>query len=76
MVGSSLNISGPNIVLNTIVAEELEQFADELEKADDFKKALKELLVKTIKGAQQSNLQRQRLRCRMGKGSYRGKRSA
>ena len=31
-VGSSLNISGPNIVLNTIVAEELEQFADELEK--------------------------------------------
>lgn len=48
-VGSSLNISGPNIVLNTIVAEELEQFADELEKADDFKKALKELLVKTIK---------------------------
>ncbi len=48
-VGSSLNISGPNIVLNTIVADALEQFADELEKADDFKAALNSLLVRTIK---------------------------
>ena len=31
------------------MAEELSQFADELEKADDFNKALKSLLVKTIK---------------------------
>lgn len=36
MLGSALSISGPNIVLNTIVAEELEQFADILEKADGF----------------------------------------
>ena len=36
MLGSALSISGPNIVLNTIVAEELEQFADILESADDF----------------------------------------
>ena len=31
MLGSSLNISCPNTILNTIVAEELTQFADELE---------------------------------------------
>ena len=32
MLGSKSSISGPNIVLNTIVAEELSQFADILEK--------------------------------------------
>ena len=31
MLGSSQSIAGPNIALNTIMAEELEQFADELE---------------------------------------------
>ena len=31
-----LLFQGPNIVLNTAVAEELKQFADILEKADDF----------------------------------------
>ncbi|MBS6565442.1 MAG: glutamine synthetase III, partial [Clostridiales bacterium] len=40
MRGSSCSVSGPNIALNTIVAEALSQFADELEKAPDFKKAL------------------------------------
>jgi glutamine synthetase len=50
MLGSSLSIAGPNIVLNTIVAEELEGFADILEKAGDFKAALQELAVKTIRG--------------------------
>ena len=35
MPGSSLSISGPNTVLNTIVAESLRVFADELEGADD-----------------------------------------
>ena len=48
MLGSSCSVSGPNIVLNTIVAEELCQFADELEKAPDFKKALNELIRRTI----------------------------
>ena len=48
MLGSSLSISGPNIVLNTIVAEELEQFADVLEQADDFTSALHDLIQKTI----------------------------
>lgn len=49
MVGSTHNVATPNIVLNTIVAESLSQFADELEKADNFEKALHELLVKTFK---------------------------
>ncbi|MGN0455161.1 MAG: glutamine synthetase III [Ruminococcus sp.] len=49
MLGSALNIACPNIMLNTIVAEELQQFADELEKADDFDSAVMELIRKTIK---------------------------
>ncbi len=49
MVGASENIACPNFILNTIVAEELSCFADELEKAPDFNKALANLLKKTIK---------------------------
>jgi glutamine synthetase len=49
MVGSRQSIAGPNMVLNTIVAEELSQFADILEKADDFNKVLNNLLKDTIK---------------------------
>ncbi len=49
MLGSSDSISCTNTILNTIVAEELCQFADELEKSKNFKKDLKALLVKTIK---------------------------
>ena len=48
MVGSSQSIAGPNIALNTIVADELEQFADVLEGAEDFKEALNGLIIKTI----------------------------
>ena len=48
MPGSSLSVSGPNIALNTIMAEELEQFADELEKAEDFQSALHQLVKKTL----------------------------
>ncbi len=47
-VGSTLNIAGPNIVLNTIVADALCDFADELEKSPDFKSALNRLLIKTF----------------------------
>ncbi len=47
-VGSSASISDANVVLNTIVAESLRQFADELEKADDFRSALHALIVRTI----------------------------
>ncbi|NLG02588.1 MAG: glutamine synthetase type III [Clostridia bacterium] len=48
-LGSSLSISGPNIILNTIVAEELKQFADELEQAPDFTEALSKLIRRTIR---------------------------
>ncbi len=49
MVGSAENISCPNFILNTIVAEELSNFADVLEKANDFNSALENLLRETIK---------------------------
>lgn len=49
MPGSSLSVSGPNIILNTIVAEELRRFADELEAAPDFQKALGKIIKRTIK---------------------------
>ena len=49
MVGSALNISGVNIVLNTVVAETLKQFADELSGADDFEGAVRKLIKKTFK---------------------------
>ena len=49
MLGSTFSIAGPNIIVNTIVADELRQFADELEKAPDFNAALHDLIVRTIK---------------------------
>ena len=48
MLGSTFSIAGPNIVLNTIVAEELRQFADELEAGSDFKADLSKLIKRTI----------------------------
>ena len=48
MLGSSQSISGPNIALNTIMAEELKQFADELEKSKDFQADLSKLIKKTF----------------------------
>ena len=44
MLGSSQSISGPNIALNTIMAEELRQFADRLEQAEDFDQELHQLV--------------------------------
>ncbi len=44
MLGSSQSISGPNIALNTIMAEELKQFADELESSADFQSDLQNLI--------------------------------
>jgi len=51
MVGSSLSISGPNIVLNTAIAEILKQFADELEPVpeENFNAALNKLIKRTIR---------------------------
>ncbi len=50
-VGSSQSIAGANTVINTIMAEELGQFADELEKAkpEEFTKKLNDLIKRTIK---------------------------
>ena len=48
-LGSSASVSDANVVLNTIVAESLRQFADELEKADDFRGALHDLIIRNIR---------------------------
>lgn len=47
MLGSSFSVAGPNIVLNTIVADELSKFADILENAKDFKAALEKIVKDT-----------------------------
>ncbi len=47
-LGSSASVSDANVVLNTIVAESLRQFADELEQAEDFRGTLHELIVRNI----------------------------
>ena len=52
MLGASQSVAGPNVALNTIMAEELEQFADILEKADDFNTALHELIRTTLRDHQ------------------------
>ncbi len=49
MLGSAFSISGPNIILNTIVADVLTEFAETLEKAEDFEAALNELIADTIR---------------------------
>ena len=49
MLGASQSVADPNIVLNTIMAEELGQFADELEKAEDFDTALHDLVVREFR---------------------------
>ena len=48
MLGSSQSIASPNVVLNAIMAEELGQFADILERAEDFQSALQTLLHDTF----------------------------
>ncbi len=49
MVGSSQNCALANIVINTAVAKSFADFADVLEKADDFDAALDTLLAATFK---------------------------
>ena len=49
MPGSSASISGANIVLNTVVADELKQFADVLEKAPDLPSAVHALIKDTVR---------------------------
>ncbi len=49
MLGSSQSISGTNIVLNTIVAEILQEFADKLEGSKNFETDLTNLVRDTMK---------------------------
>lgn len=49
MVGSSQSIATPNFILNTIVADSLNQIADRLEKADDFKAEVHNVVKDIIK---------------------------
>ena len=48
MPGSSLSVAGPNVILNTIVAEALDEFATKLEGSADFKADLNKLIRETI----------------------------
>ena len=50
MLGSSMSVAGPNTVLNTIVADVLSQFSDELEQVapEEFESALKKLLQREL----------------------------
>ncbi|MBQ2953306.1 MAG: glutamine synthetase III [Clostridia bacterium] len=48
-LGSSASIADTNVVLNTIVADVLMEFADELEQAADFQSALHDLIVRTLR---------------------------
>ena len=52
MLGSSQSIASPNVVLNTIMAQELEEFADILEQSNDFQTDLQNLLHDTFKAHQ------------------------
>lgn len=47
-LGSGLSISCPNIMLNTIIAEEFRQFADILESSQDFNADLNKLIKTTL----------------------------
>jgi len=49
MVGSSFNVACPNFIINTIVADELKEFADRLEGAKDFNASLNALIKEKIK---------------------------
>ena len=49
MVASSMSIAGANTVLNATVADVLQAMADKLEKADDFDKAVDEVIYETLK---------------------------
>jgi len=49
MVGSNFSLADPNVVLNTIVAESLSEFADILEKSGNLKEDLNNLVRNTIK---------------------------
>ena len=47
-LGSSLNIACPNYMLNTIVAEELSEFYEEMKASSDIESTVKEIVRKTL----------------------------
>ncbi|MEA4899515.1 MAG: glutamine synthetase III [Christensenellaceae bacterium] len=49
MLGAPASVAEPNIMLNTIVADVLMEFADRLEQAEDFTQALNALIRQTIR---------------------------
>ena len=53
MPGSRLSVAGPNTVINTIVAEVLDEFAEKLTGAEDFQATLHDLIKTTIKENQE-----------------------
>ena len=50
MLGSASSISDTNVMLNTMVADVFSEFADRLEKADDFDNELHSIIKDTISG--------------------------
>lgn len=52
MLGSSQSVAGPNIALNTIMAQELRYFADNLENTADFDATLQKLVWEALKNHQ------------------------
>ncbi len=52
MPGSSQNVAEANTILNTAVAKELKGYADELEQAQDFEKAVISLIRRTLRDHQ------------------------
>lgn len=48
MVASSMSVAGTNTVINTIVANVFREMADELERAEDFDKAVHDLIKRTL----------------------------
>ena len=60
MLGSAASVANPNIVLNTAVAEALDQFAKELDGVapEDMEHAVHELIKRAIKKTQTCDLQR------------------
>ena len=49
MLGSALSISCPNIMLNTLAAEEIRQFADELEGSTDLEADVRKIVQRVMK---------------------------
>ena len=49
MLGSAISISCPNIMLNTIAAEEIRQFADQLETSADLESDVRKIVRKVMK---------------------------